>query len=740
MSTTNSVSRKTAEWVQREDTEGARYDSGPYIGIVKDNRDPLMTGRLQVWIPEFGGIETDPKYWRTVNYASPFLGATYQDPFAQASPSSGATDKNSFKTVRHTYGMWYNVPDYENWVLCTFVGGDPARGYWFACVPNQLGHYMVPGIAATDKLAPVEDPVLQKIVEPGQPYPVVEFNENDKSVNWSDIDTNKKPIHETQLRVLLEQGLDRKRLTGTRGLITSTSQRETPTGVFGVSTPGRPLGPYPEQDATVIERRVRTRKGGHTFVMDDGDKDGKNNLTRWRSAGGHQILMDDSENILYIISASGSTYIEMSKAGHLNVYSSNSINFRTKAELNFHADGNMNVNVGGNFNLNVKGQMNLQASTITAKGLSGVTVYGGSLKLGSDGRLDLYTSGGGSFTAKQSLMMTGGTIGLNSGPGPVVTKPRDIPLKSSADTKKTSTGQWVVEEGKIKSVATIVPTHEPWNRKSGTASAESNAVQDTEKDDTELENQSSPDSEMSSGDDTETSDGGADNSTLTDDQGINLNSDGEPEVAGERDPGLEEAAKETVDKDEAITESDLLAEDAPTVNESVGVLDSGNVKSLAAQAAKTLSDNNPLQVATNGALGAYAATTKNLVDSGHVALSALDQYAKNPGAALQDAASWTGLKGIENAKDFLANPTAQVEAFVKNTQQNYKEGVVSGMIKAGDTKSTVAGMLNAGYSLGNDLAKAARLTGSNPIDAYGNSFTKLYNLGAKAIKKGPGGI
>jgi len=729
MSTVNSVSRKTADWVQRENTDGARYDSGPYIGIVKENRDPLMTGRLQIWIPEFGGIETDPKFWRTVNYASPFLGSTYQDPFAQEAPVPGASDKNSFKTVRHTYGMWYNVPDLENWVLCTFVGGDPARGYWFACVPNQVGHYMVPGIASTEKLAPVEDPSLQKIVEPGQPYPVVEFNEYDKTVNWSDIDTNKKPVHEAQLKILVEQGLDRKRLTGTRGLITSTSQRETPAGVFGVSTPGRPIGAYPAQNAPSLQRRIKTRKGGHTFVMDDGDKDGKNNLTRWRSAGGHQILMDDSENILYIISASGSTYIEMSKAGHLNVYSSNSINFRTKAELNFHADGNMNVNVGGNFNLNVKGQMNLQASTITAKGLSGVTVYGGSLKLGSDGRLDLYTSGGGSFTAKQSLMMTGGTIGLNSGPGPVVTKPRDIPLKSLADTKKSGTGQWIVEEGKLKSVATIVPTHEPWNRKSGSASAESNAVQDTENDNTELENATAPDA-----------DNAVDDSGITDDEGFNLNEEGETVIAGERDPGIEEAANESIDRDDLITETDMLSENAPTITETVGPLDTGDVKAIAVQAEKTFSNNNPLQVATNGALGAYAATAQNLANTGHIALSALDQYSKNPAAALQDAASWTGKDGIAKASEFLSNKTVQTDVFVETLQKNYKDGVVSGVFKYNDTKSTVAGMLVAGYSLGNDAAKSARLTGNNQVDAFGNSFNKLYNLGAAAVKKRPGGI
>lgn len=734
MSTSNRITKQVADWVKREDTEGARYDSGPYIGIVKENRDPLMTGRLQIWIPEFGGIDTDPKYWRTVNYASPFLGATYQDPFAQESPGPNASDKNSFKTVRHTYGMWYNVPDLENWVLCTFVGGDPARGYWFACVPNQVGHFMVPGIGASNYLAEVEDPQLKKIVESGQPYPVAEFNEYSQTVNWSDIDTNKKPVHERQLKVLVEQGLDRKRLTGSRGIISSSSQRETPAGVFGVSTPGRPFGPYPDQKATNLQRRVRTRQGGHTFVMDDGDKDGKNNLTRWRSAGGHQILMDDSENILYIINSSGTTYIEMSKAGHLNVYSSNSINFRTKAEFNMHADGDMNINVGGKFNLNVKGAMNLQASSITAKGVKDVTIYGGSLKLGSDGRLDLYTSGGGSFTASGGLQMKGSTIGLNSGAGPTVSKPRDVPLKSSADTKKDSNGQWVVEEGKIKSVATIVPTHEPWNRKSGTASAASNAVQDTTNDGAEIEEGQAPDASEYT-DAPETSD-----AVINEDNGVTTNADGEPVVTDDRDPGLQDAAKETVDEKEAVTEADMVSDQAPTVTENIGNLEAEDVKALSMQISKTYSNLNFSQNdLINGTLGAYAADASKLVDSGYLSRSSLEQFAKNPSAALQDLSSWTGKNGIKGPADFLANKTAQTDAVIDNLRGTYKDLVNNGGILPSDAKSVLGGMVTSGYALGAEVARNARLTGTKAQDLYGNSFNKMYNLGASAVKRLGGG-
>lgn len=722
---------QVADWIKREELDGQRLDNGPYIGIIKENRDPLFSGRLQVWIAEFGGIETDPKYWRTVSYAGPYLGSTVQEPFSEEAPKTGASDKNSFGTVRHTYGMWFNVPDLENWVLCTFVGGDPARGYWFACVPNQVGHYQIPANAASSRIKMPEDSKLQSVIKSGEPYPVVDFNEYSKTVDWADIQNNPKPVHEPQLRILLEQGLDRKSLTKSRGIIESSSQRETPSGVFGFSTPGRPVGGMPDPDAPVQQRKVKSRLGGHTFVMDDGDQQGQNNLTRWRSAGGHQILMDDTEKIIYIINSSGSTYIEMNAAGHLNVYSSNSINFRTKAEFNVHADSNMNLNVGGSFNLSVKGAVNIQGAAVTAHGNKSMTLYGGALKLGSDGRLDLHTTGGGSFTAKQSLMMTGKTVGLNSGSGPAVSKPRDIPIKSSDDTKRDGNGQWQVEEGKIKSVATIVPTHEPWNRKAGVASAASNAVQDGEGDGYQIEEESSPDSQV---DDTYT-ETGEESLQVTDTTSVN--EDGDLVTASEEDPGIQQAAQEPIDDDEAATRDDMLSYDAPTVTESVGTLNPLQAKALMVQVAKVT--NNVTGALSNGALGVYGLVSNQLAEAGMISRAAIEQYAGAPNKALSDIASWTGRLGIKSAEDLVSNKTAQDIIMLENLQTNYKKGLISGCIRTTDAASAVGGMLNVLHTANVEQARAWRSTGVPLVNEYGQSAERLFSLGAAAVKRLGGG-
>ena len=50
--------------------------------------------------------------------------------------------------------------------------------------------------------------------------------------------------------------------------------------------------------------------------MDDGDaKWDLVNLIRFRTASGHQLLMHDSDGVVYIANASGNAYIEMDREG-----------------------------------------------------------------------------------------------------------------------------------------------------------------------------------------------------------------------------------------------------------------------------------------------------------------------------------------------------------------------------------------------------------------------------------------
>lgn len=329
----------------------------PYIGIVKNNLDPTRCGRVQVFIPELGGDSDDQTNWRTVSYASPYMGYTSTEITQGDIPDT----QNSFGHVSHTYGMWAVPPDIGVEVLVIFVAGDPMRGYWIACVNSNLSRYMLPGLASSGAIdtSGANTATLNSYVS-GNVAPVVEFNENraENQTNPNFYNIN-KPIHETQYAILKYQGLERDNV---RGTITSSSQRETPSHVFGISTPGRPTND-PADDTTYVERltaglitedyyRVKSRKGGHTFVMDDGSTLGNDQLVRLRTAAGHQIMMHDTEQILYISHAQGTSWIEMSADGSINIYSKEGFNLRSEGNVNIHSDKNINLNAGGNIYMN----------------------------------------------------------------------------------------------------------------------------------------------------------------------------------------------------------------------------------------------------------------------------------------------------------------------------------------------------------------------------------------------------
>lgn len=340
----------------------------PYIGIVKNNLDPTRCGRLQVFVPELGGNPDDPSNWRTVSYASPFMGYTSTELNASDVPDT----KNGFSHVTHTYGMWMVPPDIGVEVIVIFIAGDPMRGYWLACVNSNLSRHMLPGMAGSINVDTTESNTsVTNSYTNGDQVPVVEFNEN---IPANQTDPNfyniPKPIHEAQYAILKQQGLEKDNI---RGTISSSSQRETPSHVFGISTPGRPLND-PADDPNYITNlnadaiseeyyRVKTRKGGHSFVMDDGAVLGTDQLVRLRTAAGHQILMHDTEQTVYVSHATGNSWIELSADGSINIYTKQGFNLRSQGNVNIHSDQDINMYARGNINMKANSVYSMISNT-----------------------------------------------------------------------------------------------------------------------------------------------------------------------------------------------------------------------------------------------------------------------------------------------------------------------------------------------------------------------------------------
>ena len=451
------------------DRGGTPTEFGPFIGVVKNNVDPTRQGRLQVYIEQFAGGDPDNQsLWRTVSYCPPYFGATPQIPGTKGDTGSTGTYE---KSNPQSYGMWFTPPDLNVSVLCFFVNGDPGLGYYVGCVPDQGMNHMVPAIGSSEKYK-VNNEDQKSYYSGAKTLPVTEINpDNSGFVKNPKFYEQEKPVHNFVTALMFQQGtladID-------RGPISSSSQRESPSSCYGISTPGRALyegGLTAENAESQLksgnlrpdEVRVVGRRGGHTFVMDDGDITGNNNLIRIRTGLGHQITMSDDGNFFYFIHANGQTWIELGQEGTVDVFSTNSVNVRTQGTINLHADKDINMYAGGKFNLkSVEGTTFETDKTTTINSLEEIKIYS-TARIGvlSNGSLAM-VSADGSWNGGGSLVFQAGAIDLNGGSTKDVTTPKPLLKFVMPETEFNSSIGWTVSSNGLESIVTRAPTHEPW--------------------------------------------------------------------------------------------------------------------------------------------------------------------------------------------------------------------------------------------------------------------------------------
>jgi len=452
------------------DRGGQPTEMGPYVGIVVNNVDNTRSGRLQVYIAEFGASNkdgspnlTDDTLWRTVSYCPPFYGSTAQ---SGTSAATGTYPGNS-----NSYGMWFTPPDLGVSVLCFFVAGDPTQGYYVGCVPTPGINHMIPAIGSSDAYT-LGNNSQSSYFDGAKLLPVTEINQKNKGINDNPkFYAQAKPVQSVVAGILLQQGLIKDPI---RGPIRSNSQRESPSTVYGISTPGKPIyqggldpktiqskldsGAVNPQDIVVIGRQ-----GGHTLVMDDGDLAGTDTLIRIRTAKGHQITMSDDGNCFYICHANGQSWVELGQNGTIDLYSTNSVNVRTQGTLNLHADKDINMYAGGSVKVKANNNLKLEGNAgITMFSSQSIKMYGQTkVSVNSDGTLALQSKTGG-WNAGGSLNLKASVINLNGGSAPSASTVASMAGFKLADTRFVSGQGWVSQPGVLDTIATRAPTHEPY--------------------------------------------------------------------------------------------------------------------------------------------------------------------------------------------------------------------------------------------------------------------------------------
>jgi hypothetical protein len=489
--------------------------------------DPTFMSGLQVTLlRENGNTIGDLNQSFPVKYASPFYGATGYEFMG--------LNKDDYNDTQKSYGMWFPTVEIGTTILCAFINGDPDNGYFIACAPSKFINQMIPAIGgSTEFVASAEQ---KKKYDTTNALPVAEINrkanEQEKSLS---IDKNKKAIHPIADR-FLEQGLLEDDV---RGVPTTTSRRDIPNSVFGILTPG-PFNRGPGSKSQFIGTKQSqtpkpvpvSRLGGTQMVFDDGEdryqrktpagegpveyadtENGEkgdpnipyNEYFRVRTRTGHQILLHNSEDLIYIGNAKGTTWIEMTSNGKIDIYAEDSISIHTENDLNFRADRDINFEAGRNINMrSEEGRFHVDVATnleivigadglVTTKGNLDVNTTG-TTKVTSTGTMDIksgadvnataaaglniksggeskWTAGGNASIGGAALVLSGGSIDLNGPQAPAAAEAAEAAvteeLQIHDNIATSSSEKW---EGKnryaksepLKSIMKRIPMHEPW--------------------------------------------------------------------------------------------------------------------------------------------------------------------------------------------------------------------------------------------------------------------------------------
>lgn len=349
---------------------------GPYEAIIVSHLDRTYSGTLEVELIKYDSAGNLPKR------SGQLIQARYLSPFYGVTPAQGLTSNDGYERTQKSYGFWAIPPDVGTRVLVIFVEGNISNAYWIGCVQDRFMNFMVPDgrpcTRNTTQATPAELANLK--------LPVAEYNKNFENGDAVNPAYFPRPYNKDFTSVMEVQGT---LIDEARGTTTSSAMREIPSMVFGMSTPGpldkrntHPTAKY-GTDQSPVEFPFN-RLGGSSFVMDDGDdkfvrathasdgppiyinrEDGEeggdetipqNELIRFRTRTGHQIVMHNSEDFIYITNSRGTAWVELTSDGKIDIYAQDSISLFTENDFNLHAMRDINMEAGRNINMRASAQ------------------------------------------------------------------------------------------------------------------------------------------------------------------------------------------------------------------------------------------------------------------------------------------------------------------------------------------------------------------------------------------------
>jgi len=361
--------------------------SGLYIGVVMDNADSLSLGRITVQISDFGSKDNQ----RICMLSTPFGGHT-------AIKDSG-DDETKESQAPMSYGMWPQPPEIGTNVVVAYTGSQE-QGIVMGSLIAKDRNAMMGGKASGQVYAGTDKSL----------GPMVDKNPYDQN------DSDTRPLDEYQMAVLNAQGLS---LDYVRGHSQSSARRESPSKVFGITT-----------------------RGGHVLTLDDGDASGNSQNIRLRTKGGAQILIDDTNNFIFVTTQNGDTWFEMNESGKLDVYAKSGISYHTEGDFNVHAKGNINMQAEQGVNIKSSGADGIKLET----SVGSIDIYSAlDMNIQADANHNLKVAG--NIIAKGTRVDYNGPVPADAKKTAVQNQSANASVKTSATSRVPEKHPWLGSEG-----------------------------------------------------------------------------------------------------------------------------------------------------------------------------------------------------------------------------------------------------------------------------------------------------
>jgi|688.fasta_scaffold13800_11 hypothetical protein len=385
----------------------------PFItnGFVMDTDDPNQMGRMKVWCPALDGESYNISQLPWAEYAAPFGGVTNDFP-------AGRNRKAPKGPV--PYGF-YCLPKLNSQVLVFLLNGNPNRRFFFAAAYDlhrnrglPSGRNKKPDETTVGPFTDSYDPL-----EPAYSNLRAAFN--------GDVSN---PIAQT--RGVSERQVAQPKLhpDGNEGYAPAAAD------------PTEYLDP---------QTYCWVTPGHHVITMND---TADNCRIRVKTCEGNQIILDDTNERIYISTASGNTWVELDEDGHIHMYGAKSISVRAEEDINLAA--------GRNINLEAKTGINIKSEADTRVQGGNVHIKAGATLAATGCTLDLVGT---------KTRLTGDTVdikslGLFAMQGSKITAAVETtPTDADKDERILPGGPAAAGEcAQEASGASIVPSHEPFVR------------------------------------------------------------------------------------------------------------------------------------------------------------------------------------------------------------------------------------------------------------------------------------